>query len=156
MHIRDGQVLEHKVMYNGVTYEGMHYLLGVGFNNTTPGSEAQWYLGLVDNDGFSTFLIADEYVGGGGHAGWDEYIDYDEATRPTWNENTPASGTIDSASTSTFTFNETVTMYGLLVTSDNVKANEDGFLWSTGAFDSPIPLVNNDTIKANYSITLSE
>jgi len=153
-HIRDGKVINKQKFENAVTYEGMNHILDVEFHGTA--QITAWFLGLINNSGGPTLSIDDEFVGGGGHTGWVESTDYDEAARPAWNEDAAALGVIDSVSVTTFTIDTTVTIYGIFVTSNATKSNETGILWASGAFSSPIACVDDDTIKVNYSVTLSE
>jgi hypothetical protein len=147
-HIRDGKVIGEYDLPNGITDVGMNKLLDVMFH-----ADAQittWYIGLINNAGFSALNNADTM---GSHAGWAESTDYDEANRVTWQENAASARSITNTTTADFTMNTTVTIKGIFVTSDNTKGGTTGTLWSTAAFGTNVSVVDNDQLKVSYSVS---
>lgn len=146
---RDGNL---KGMYdfpNGIVDEGLEHLLDVGFHGAS--QTATWYIGLVDNSGFSAFADADTL---GGHGGWSENTNYTESNRVEWDEDAASSRAISNSSTANFSINASGNIKGIFVSSNNVKSTGNtGTLWSTAAFSSVVATSNGDTLKVTYSIS---
>jgi len=112
---------------------------------------ATWYIGLVDNSGWSAFADADTLSS---HAGWTESTNYTEANRVEWDEDAASSRSISNSSTANFSLNATGNLKGIFVTSNNVKSTGNtGTLWSTAAFSSVVATSNGDTLKVTYTIS---
>jgi hypothetical protein len=145
-HVRAGKVLAEYDFPNGIVDEGLNHILDTEFSEGTP--VATWYIGLVDNAGWTAF--ADEDVMSD-HTGWVECEDYDETERPTWTAGAAAARSITNAVTVDFTINATVTVKGIFITSVNTIGGTTGVLWSTGAFGAAVPLNSGDTLKITYT-----
>jgi len=148
-HYRDGKLMGKYPCPNGIVDVGMNLLLNVMFHNT-PSPSATWYLGLVNNSGFSAFANADTMAS---HSGWTEFTAYDEANRVAWAEDAAASRSISNTTSSDFTINATGTLKGIFVVDQNTKGGTTGTLWSTAAFATLVNVVDNDVIKITYTIT---
>lgn len=147
-HFRKGSKIgEHKVK-NGVTNAGLDALLDIMFHASSQIST--WYIGLVDNSGWTAFAAADTMSS---HSGWTELEDYDEANRVEWTEGAASSQQITNATPLTFTMNATNVVKGIFVASESTKGGTSGTLWSTGAFTSTISVEDDDLIKITYTIT---
>lgn len=131
---------------NGITDEGIHYLLEAGFRDGT--KITAWYAGLIDNSGYTGVDPADTMAS---HTGWSEATQYDEADRQTLTFGAAATRKI-TASVS-FTMNATKTIEGIFVTSDNTKSGTTGTLWSTALFSSAPGLVSGNVLTANYTLS---
>src|SRR5690606_35147126 len=95
-HFRNGKRIGSYHFKNGITNEGKNYLLDAAFSGGTP--ITTWYLGLIDNSGYSALAATDIYdninqVGNG----WDEFSSYTDlansnsaVTRPVWTESGPS------------------------------------------------------------------
>lgn len=133
---------------NGIVDEGLNHILETEFNGGTP--ITTWYIGLVDNSGFTAFANADTMSS---HSGWSESAAYSEATRPEWTAGTAAARAITNATTVDFSINASVTLKGIFITSNNTKSGTTGVLWSTAAFASNVTANNGDTLKITYTVT---
>jgi hypothetical protein len=147
-HYRAGQLLGRFRVPNGITDVGMNTLLDVMFHGVS--AITTWYIGLVNNSGFSSFANADTMAS---HSGWTEFTSYDEANRVTWPEDAAATRSISNTTTADFTISATGTLHGIFVTSDNTKSGTTGTLWSTAAFSSNVSVVDNDVIKITYTVS---
>lgn len=147
-HIRDGQVIGEYELKNGITDVGMNALLDIMFHGTS--QITAWYLGLVDNAGFSAFAAGDTMAS---HGGWTESTAYSNANRPDWTEGAASSRSITNSSTVDFTINATATIKGIFVTSNNTKGGTTGTLWSTAAFGANVSVANGDTLKVTYTVS---
>lgn len=148
VHERDGEVIGHYDMPNGIVDEGLNHILETEFNAGTP--ITTWYIGLIDNAAFSALANADVMSS---HAGWAENSDYDEATRPEWTAGTAATRQITNASTVDFSINDTNTIKGIFIVSNNTKGGTTGVLWATAAFGSNVSVQNGDTLKITYTVS---
>jgi len=146
-HWREGKLIAIYDFKNGITNVGKNYLLGTGFH-----AEAQiatWYIGLINNAGFTALAATDTMAA---HAGWTETTSYNEATRVEWTEGVPAAQSITNVVAVTFTMNASLTVNGIFLNSVNTKGGATGTLWSTGSFAAPVPVVNLDELKVTYTL----
>ncbi len=133
---------------NGVTNIGKNTQLDVIFNAGT--QIVAWYLGLVDDAGFTAFAASDTMAS---HGGWTEFTTYSEATRPQWSPDAAAAQQITNSTPVNFNITGTATLQGIFVTSDNVKSGVAGTLWATASFAGTIPVANGDLLKITYTVT---
>ena len=70
---------------NGIVDEGLNHILDTQFHNTA--QVGTWYLGLVNNSGWSSFSNSDTMAT---HTGRAESADYTEAVRQEWTEGAAA------------------------------------------------------------------
>lgn len=134
---------------NGIVDEGLNSILDVMFHASS--QITTWYIGLVDNSGFSAFADADTLSS---HAGWSEFTSYTEANRVTWAEDAASSRSISNTTTADFSINASGNLKGIFVSSNNVKSTGNtGTLWSTAAFSSVVATANGDTLKVTYTVS---
>jgi hypothetical protein len=134
---------------NGIVDVGLNHILETEFNGGAQIST--WYIGLVDNSGFSTFSDTDTL---GSHGGWDEFTSYTESNRVTWASDTATGRAIANTTTADFSINVTGNLRGIFVSSNNVKTTGNtGNLWSTANFSSVVATANGDTLKVTYTIS---
>ena len=134
---------------NGIVDEGLDSILDVQFHGSS--QIATWYIGLVDNSGWTTWADADTLAS---HAGWVENTDYTEANRVEWTEGAAAARSMTNAVTCDFSVNANGNMKGIFVSSNNVKSTGNtGTLWSTAAFSSVVAVTNGDTLKVTYTVS---
>ncbi len=136
---------------NGVTGEGVDYLLNTAFRGGA--QQANWYLGLIDNSGFSALDSGDTHAA---HAGWGEYTSIFLGLRPAWNVATPASGGIvPSSSVSVFQVTANGSVRGALVASRQaVGVGAGAVLYSTGAMSAGMSVSNGGVLSVTYSAQL--
>lgn len=145
---KDGKLKYDFDCKNGITNVGKNHILGVEFHGDTP--ITTWYIGLVDDSGFSAFAAGDTMSS---HSGWSESVAYSESTRNAWGPGASSGQSITNASPVTFTASGSATIHGIFVTSGSAKSGTSGTLWSTGAFASPIVIATSDTIKVTYTVS---
>lgn len=147
-HLRNGKIVGEYEMLNGIVDVGLHYVLDTSFRNTT--QLTAWYIGLVDNSGFSAFAAADTMAS---HSGWSEFTTYTETVRGTWGPPAAATRTLANTTTVDYTMSGGGTLKGLFLTSDDTKSGTAGTLWATAAFATTVAVLSSDIIRATYSIT---
>ena len=121
---------------------------------------AAFYLGLVDNAGFTTYAPGDTMSS---HAGWAESAAYSNATRPSVsfgtatasggssNPGVAGTGTISTSAT-TFNINATATILGAFLTTDNTISGTSGTLYSVGTFTGGSrSVVLGDSLLVTYT-----
>jgi hypothetical protein len=146
---KDGILKDVYEFPNGITDEGLNDILDVQFGG---GSQTgTWYIGLIDNSGFSALAAGDTLSS---HNGWSEFTSYTEANRVEWDDDAAATRSKTNSSTANFSINATGNVYGIFVSSNNVKSTGNtGILWSTAAFSSVVATANGDTLKVTYTVS---
>lgn len=141
------KLLQEMEVPNGVTDVGINNILDVYFDAGT--QITTWYLGLIDNSGYSAVAAADTMAS---HAGWTEFTGYSEANRVTWNPDPASAKTISNSTTVDFNISSAGTLRGAFAVSDNTKGGTTGVLWATALFTSTIPVTGGDLIKLTYTV----
>jgi len=150
VHDVDGTFLRREVIDNAATTAGLNHLLATEYGG---GSQVSaWYMGLVNNSGFSTFAAADTM---GSHSGWSELTGYSESTRQEWVEAGASGGIMGTTTVATFTANATIAVKGAFLTSDSTKGGTTGTLAATGAFSNVQNLTSGQTLRLSYTVTLT-
>lgn len=133
---------------NGIVDVGMNHILDTEF---VAGSQSStWYIGLVDNSGFTGFSDSDTMSS---HSGWSESTAYSQATRPQWTVGSASSRQVTNASTVDFSINASATLKGIFVVDNNTKSGTSGTLWATAAFSSTVSVSSGDTLKITYTVS---
>jgi len=165
-HFRKGVKIGHYEFPNGITNEGKNKLLDVMFHGVS--AITTWWLGLIDNAGYSALAAADVYGQIGGTNGWAEFTDYTDpanadsaTTRPEWTEGAASGQAVTNASPVVFDITDTGTVKGLFLVGggaacqnkdDNAQAG--GILWATALFNSGDVAVNaDDQLKVTYTVS---
>jgi hypothetical protein len=142
---------------NLVVNVGLQYMAGTALDGSTA-RITSWYLGLYGAASSNDPAAGDTMSS---HAGWTEVTDYTEATRPaaTFVAATTANPSVvtNSASKAQFTMNNTVTVGGAFLTSNDTKGGTTGTLFSAKDFNSPgdRAVVSGDVVLVTYTFSLS-
>lgn len=173
-HIRDGKVLHKQVFKNGITVEGKNFLLNLAFHGASgPAKINTWYIGLVDNAGYTAFDETDTYddIDQAGN-GWDEWQDYTDAnnassavTRPEWSEGAASNKSITTdtpqAIYDVVAAGDGDTIKGVFICGganaqtkgDHTPGSPANILWATAAFTSTVNVQTSDQIKVTYTLS---
>lgn len=135
---------------NGITNEGKNKILDVMFNDGVQVANSSWFIGLIDNSGFSTLADTDTMAS---HAGWNEFTSYSEANRVAWGSGAAASQSVTNATPATFNISGSGTVKGVLVPTNNTKGGTSGTLWATALFSADVPVSNGDQLKVTYTVS---
>lgn len=154
----EGRVKWEEWRTNLVTTEGLNDTLAKEFKAS--GYTATWFVGLVDNAGFTAFAAGDTAAKITGTAnppttnGWQEFNEYDEANRPTLTLGSASGGSINnSASVAVFTINASGTLKGAFIASSNTILGTTGVLHSEVAFSATRAVQDNDSIEVTVTLT---
>jgi hypothetical protein len=117
---------------------------------------AAWYIGLVNDSGFSAYAAGDTLAS---HAGWTETTDYSGGNRATatFGTATTADPSVinNSGSPGAFSITGTVTVRGAFLTNIQDNTNNTGLLFSVSNFTGGNrSVVNGDTLNVTYEFSL--
>ncbi len=139
---------------NLVTTEGKNDTLSKYFKGSS--YTAAWYVGLVNNAGFTAFAAADTAAQIGGTNQWAETGGYTESVRQTLTLGSPSAGSVDNtASKAVFSINTTVTVHGAFVASNSTKSSTSGVLYGEAALSADRSLLSGDTLTITVTLTQS-
>lgn len=130
---------------NGIVDVGMNFLLDGMFNSGT--QSATWYIGLIDNSGYTAVADSDTLAS---HAGWTEFTNY-AGSRKTWGPDAAAGRAVSNGSTVDFTVNSAGAVRGIFAT-DQVSGTSP-ILWATALFSSSITVASSDVLKITYTVS---
>lgn len=147
-HFRDGVLIGVDEFHNDIVTEGKNSLLDIMFGAVT--QITSWYVGLIDNSGFSALSSADVMAS---HAGWAEFTNYSQAARVQWSPAAASGGAVSNTSSLVFDITGTGNLYGGFVCSNSTKGGTIGKLWATAPFNTVKPVANADQIKLTYSVS---
>lgn len=137
---------------NLVTTQGLNDLLSKYFKGSA--YTAAFFMGLVDNAGFTAFAAGDTAAQIGGSNGWAESSAYSESVRQTITLGSASAGSIDnSASKCVFSINGTVTIKGAFLSTSSVKAGTSGALYGEAAFIATRSLLSGDSLTVQVTLT---
>jgi len=144
-HVRDGKVLQSFRVPNGIVDEGLNDLLDTNFNDGT--QKPAWYIGLIDNSGYTGVANTDTLTS---HPGWSEGTPY-SGNRKLWDVDAPTGRAIANGTPAEFSITSTASIRGIMVTS--AETGTTGVLWSTALFSSPVSVESGDTLKITYTVS---
>ena len=149
---RAGRLKWREVVGNLITTEGLNDLLDKYLKGST--YTAAWYVGLIDNAGFTAIAAGDTAAQINGSNGWAELSEYDEATREVLTLGTPAAGSVDnSASKASFTINASKSVEGAFIASLSTKDGTTGTLYGAAAFAATRVVISGDTLNVTATLT---
>ena len=146
---RHGNLRWHDVAKNIIPTAGLNDILNIYYG---AGSQtATWYMGMVDNAGFSAFGATDTM---GSQAGWAETVNTSLTSRPIWTPAAASAGSVSNGSAVTFNMNPspTCTIRGFFICSNNTLGGTSGILSPEAALTSPQLCNNGDVLKVTYAV----
>lgn len=120
---------------------------------------AAWYIGLVDNAGFTAYDPTDTMAS---HTGWAENTDYSGTDRGTANFGSATladPSVIDNdAAQAQFSITGSATIRGAFLTSTQDNSTNTGILFSVADFEAPgsRTVVSGDTLNVKYQFSLAD
>ena len=145
----DGNLKWVEMFDNLVVNAGLDDILDKYFKGST--YTASFFVGIVDNAGWTAYAAADTMAS---HTGWAESSAYSEGTRPALTLGTVASQSVDnSASKAAYSINATKTIRGAFVTDSNTKGGATGLLYGEGDFAASRAVVSGDTLNVTVTMT---
>lgn len=138
--------------------EGPNLIVTTGRNKlldeTLGGSAytAAWYVGLIDNAGFTAIAAGDTMAS---HAGWSESSAYTEATRPAMSFSAASAGSKASSANVSFSINATATINGAFLADNATKGGTTGVLFAGKSFTAARSVQSGDTLNVGYTASLT-
>lgn len=148
--VRDGKVIWVEEGPNLIVTAGRNKLLDETLGGS--GYTAAWYMGLIDNAGFSAIAAGDTMAS---HAGWSESTAYDEGARPTISFAAASAGSKATSAAVVFTISGTVTVNGVFITTVSTKGGSTGTLFAGKSFSATRAVVDNDVLNVTYTASLT-
>lgn len=148
--VRDGKIIWVDEGPNLIVTTGRNKLLDETLSGS--GYTAAWYMGLIDNAGFSAIAAADTMAS---HAGWAESTAYDEGARPTISFAAASAGSKATSAAVVFTISGTVTINGVFITTVSTKGGSTGTLFAGKSFSATRAVVDNDVLNVTYTASLT-
>lgn len=162
-HWRNGVRINEWHFSNDIVNEGKNKLLDVMFDGAT--QIDPWYLGLIDNAGYSALAATDTYddIDQAGN-GWDEFTNYEIAAntvnRGTWAADAASAQSISNSTVTVFDITGSGTVKGIFlvggIANAILKGNHEpgGTLWATALFGSgDVAVQNSDQLKVTYTVS---
>lgn len=137
------------VIPNGVTIAGVNYLGNTGFRASA--RVATWFLGLVDDSGFTGLNPADTLAA---HPGWGEFTSVYLGQRPAWSPAPPGAGLMGYTSPALFQITAAGNVRGAFLASVQPTGLSPGVLYSTGAMAAGKPVAAGGTLTVGYATKL--
>jgi hypothetical protein len=135
---------------NLVTNAGRNSILNTHFNGAAQTGAAGWYIGLINQTGFTAIAPSDTMAA---HGGWVEATGYTEANRPAWGPGSATTQLITNAAPAIFTINTGFTAVGCFLVNDSTKNGTAGLLFSAGQFNTGNQIVTNgSTLRVTYQL----
>lgn len=150
-----GEVISESWGHNLITNVALNDVLNEYIGATS--QTTAWYMGLVDNSGFSAFAAADTMAS---HGGWSENTAYSGSARLQWSPGAASSQSITNGSSVNFSITtNSTTIRGIFIvggTGASTPGATTGTLFSEAAFSGGNQSVNNgDTLQATYTLSLA-
>ena len=140
--------LKKHTAFNDIVTAGKNMIFNTMFNGGTPSTT--WYIGLINNAGFTALAAADVM---NSHGGWAEFTAYSETNRVTWGSGSASGASITNGTAAEFDITgSSATLYGIFITDQNTKGGTTGNLWSTAPFASLVPVNPGDALKVTYTL----
>lgn len=146
---QDERLLWREQVPNIVVTAGLNKLLDATFKTglATP----TWYVGLVDNAGWTAFSAADVMSA---HGGWTEAVPYSDAARPTLTLGTISAGSVsNSAAKATYNINATATLKGAFLADNSTKSGTTGTLYGEAAFPSTRAVSAGNVLRVTLTLS---
>lgn len=156
---KDGKLKWVDTIDNLVTTEGKNHLLDSTLDAAT--QITAWFIGLISSVSYTAVAVGDTAAQINGSNGWKEAAtanapDYTEANRIAATFGTVSAGSLATSAASAFSINETGTVKGCFLISNNSKDGTTGELYSAGLFTGGDKAVGNgDTLNVSYTATIT-
>lgn len=144
-----GRLKWREVVPNIVVNVGLNDVLDKYFKGST--YTAAFYVGLVDNSGFSAYAAGDTMSS---HVGWTEFTSYSGTDRPALTLGSVSSQSVNnSASKAAFSISSSGTVRGAFITTGATKGGTSGTLFGAASFASTRSVDNGDTLNVTTTLT---
>lgn len=148
---RQGQLVWTEDFYNIVTTVGKSNVLDATFK--TGVTSPLWYVGLVNASPSPSYAAGDTMAS---HAGWVEWVNYDDSVRPLFNCSVPSGGSCASSPASGYVMSANGTLAGAFLVNNNVKSGTSGILHGVASFVAGSRAVlDNDVVTVSIGLSIT-
>lgn len=119
-----------------ITTQGLNDLLDTYLGARA--KEAAFYVGLISGTGYTGVSASDTMAS---HAGWTEYTDYSETSRPAISFGASSSGDVTNPVVVSFTPNADASVAGFFITTVATKGGSTGRIPFAGVFSEGVQYV---------------
>lgn len=149
--VEDMTVLWEETIENLTVTQGLNDILTQYFTGSA--YTAAWYVGLVNNAGFTAFAATDTAAQIGGTNQWAEDTAYTASVRQTLTLGSASAGSIsNTASPASFTMNASGTLNGAFIATANTGTS--GVLYGEASFSSTQPYSSGNVITVTITLTM--
>ena len=146
----NGKLLGHRAFDNGTTDEGVTYLAAATFLRAA--QRANWYVGLIDNAGFSQLLTTDTHQS---HPGFAEYAGVYLGQRVAWAPAAASSRLLDAPNTVVSITASGSVRGALLASTPTIGTASGQVLYATGADTDALAVEAGGTVIVAYKLRLT-
>lgn len=146
----DGRLLGARTFNNGTTDQGVTHLAARMFLGAA--AYATWYVGLIDNAGFSELLTTDTHQS---HPGWAEYAAVYAGLRVAWAPTAAAGRFMDAANTILSVTASGSVRGAILASSPTIGTASGQVLYATGTDTEALAVEAGGTVTVGYKLRLS-
>jgi len=125
-----------------ITSEGLNLALNVLFGAVA--KPTTWYVGFISATSYTGVSGSDTMAS---HAGWTEYTDYAEASRPTLTFGAASGAEIGNPTAVEITPNADAEVIGFFLTTNATKGGTTGYLFAPSVFDEGTRSVQTGVIE---------
>jgi hypothetical protein len=148
----DGSIGWTGIWQNGVTTEGVNFLLNTGFLGLP--QPATIYALLIDQGGYSAVNVADQH---NSHPGWNEWAGISNPTRPVWSPAAANGGLMGTGTPARFFISADGQIIGAsLTTISGIGSLAAGVLYNTAVAIDPLDVANGGTLDVSFAVRLRE
>lgn len=146
----DGRQMAVRYFDNGTTSEGVTYLAARGFLGAA--AFPTFYIGLINDAGFSALSVSDQHVS---HPGWAEWTALFGAARVAWNPS-PAAGALLDAPNAVLSVTASGLVRGAFLASTPVIGSASGqIIYAAGVDLTGIPVEPGGVVTVGYKLRLT-
>lgn len=148
----DGSIGWTGLWQNGVTYEGVNWLLNTAFEGLP--QPAAIYGLLIDQGGYTGVDPLDTHSS---HPGWSEYAGISNPTRPIWTPSAPSAGLMGTGTSARFYISADGQIRGAsLTTISGIGSLAAGVLYNTAVAVAAYDVASGGVLDVSFSVRLRE
>jgi len=146
-HRRNGKLIRTDVIKNMIVNVGKNYILQTAFTDGTQTASNSFFIGWINNSGYTGTAATDTMAS---HGGWTEWTNYSSSTRIAWLPVAGAQLVGNAATPLSFVMSSAGTLQGIFLTTNSTKGGTTGNLISTALYTTPNTVAVNDDIRTVY------
>ena len=146
----DGRLLGARTFENGTTQQGVTHLAARMFLGAA--AYSTWYIGLINQAGFSALNSADTHQA---HPGWSEWAALYLSLRVAWAPSAAAGRFMDAPTTVLSVTASGLVRGAFLASTPNIGTASGQVIYATGVDTEPLAVEAGGTVLVGYKLRLS-